>query len=93
MWRATGTPTVRQQRGRWVVPVDGIDTASGVHRPRRLGTYPTKRAAQRAAMEAAVSERTVLERGTVAGLVDRWLIPRTDVTAKTKEQYVWRPVA
>lgn len=69
--------------------VDGIETATGVRRPRQLGTYPTKRAAQRAATEAAVEERTVIERGTVAWLVDRWLIARTDVSPKTKEQYVW----
>jgi hypothetical protein len=25
-WKATGQPTVRQQRDRWVVRVDGIDT-------------------------------------------------------------------
>lgn len=80
---------VRQQRSRWVVRVDGIDTATGALRPRQLGTYPTKRAAQRAATEAAIEERTVLERGTVAWLVDRWLVARTDVSAKTKDQYVW----
>ncbi|MEZ5231355.1 MAG: hypothetical protein R2749_01395 [Acidimicrobiales bacterium] len=72
-----------------MVRVDGIETATGVRRPRQLGTYPTKRAAQRAATEAAVEERTVIERGSVAWLVDRWLIARTDVSAKTKEQYVW----
>ena len=38
-WKATGAPTVRKQRDKWVVRVDGIDTATGKHRPRQLGTY------------------------------------------------------
>jgi len=38
-WKATGQPTVREQRDKWVVRVDGIDTATGKHRPRQLGTY------------------------------------------------------
>ena len=36
-WKATGQPTVRKQRDKWVVRVDGIDTATGKHRPRQLG--------------------------------------------------------
>ena len=44
-WKATGAPTVRKQRDKWVVRVDGIDTATGKHRPRQLGTYPSQRAA------------------------------------------------
>jgi hypothetical protein len=35
-WKATGHPTVRKQRDKWVVRVDGIDTATGKHRPRQL---------------------------------------------------------
>ena len=66
-----------------------MDSATGVHRPRQLGTYPSKRAAQRAATEAAVHERTVLERGTVSWLVDACMVTRTDVSAKTNEEYVW----
>ena len=38
-WKATGQPTVRKQRDKWVVRVDGIDTETGKHRPRQLGTY------------------------------------------------------
>ena len=38
-WKATGQPTVRKQRDKWVVRVDGIDTETGNHRPRQLGTY------------------------------------------------------
>ena len=44
-WKATGQPTVRKQRDKWVVRVDGIDTATGKHRPRQLGTYASQRAA------------------------------------------------
>lgn len=40
-WKATGPPTVRKQRDKWAVRVDGIDTESGKHRPRQLG--PTRR--------------------------------------------------
>jgi len=28
-WKATGQPTVRKQRDKWVVRVDGIDTSTG----------------------------------------------------------------
>ncbi len=38
-WKATGQPTVRKQRDKWVVRIDGIDTETGKHRPRQLGTY------------------------------------------------------
>ena len=30
-WKATGQPTVRKQRDKWVVRVDGIDTETGKH--------------------------------------------------------------
>jgi hypothetical protein len=42
-WKPAGRPVVRQQRDRWVVRVDGIDTASGQSRPRQLGTFRSKR--------------------------------------------------
>ncbi len=42
-WKATGTPTVRQQRDKWVVRVDGIDTETGRHRPRHDGAMPSSR--------------------------------------------------
>jgi hypothetical protein len=32
--KATGQPTVRKQRDKWVVRVDGIDIETGMHRPR-----------------------------------------------------------
>jgi hypothetical protein len=37
-WKASGQPTVRQQRDKWVVRVDSIDTETGRTRPRQLGT-------------------------------------------------------
>ena len=37
-WKATGEPTVRRQRDKWVVRVDGIDTETGRVRPRQIGT-------------------------------------------------------
>ena len=41
-WKPTGRPTLRQQREKWVVRVDGIDTESGKHRPRQLGTFTSR---------------------------------------------------
>lgn len=38
-WKPTGRPTVRQQREKWVVRVDGIDTETGKH---RLSTVTAK---------------------------------------------------
>lgn len=88
-WKATGQPTVRQQRDRWVVRVDGIDTETGKHRPRQLGTYPSRRAAQRAAADHAATGDFGSDRGTVAQLVDDWVASRTDIGPKTKSQYEW----
>ncbi len=51
-WKATGQPTVRKQRDKWVVRVDGIDTVTGDEHLRphpteqpnsRRRTAPTKR--------------------------------------------------
>jgi hypothetical protein len=36
-WKPTGRPTVRQQREKWVVRIDGIDTETGRHRPTTAG--------------------------------------------------------
>ena len=52
-WKATGEATIRQQRGKWVVRLDGVDTETGQRRPRQLGTYPTRRVARTAATKAA----------------------------------------
>ena len=88
-WKATGRPIVRQQRGRWVVRIDGIETATGVARPRQLGTYPSRRAAQRAATEAAASDAGPVARGTVGWLVRRWVGSKTNVSVKARQQYEW----
>jgi integrase len=88
-WKATGQPTVRQQRERWVVRVDGIDTETGKHRPRQLGTYPSRRAANRAASEFTAAGDFGNDRRTVGRLVDEWVASRTDIGPKTKTQYEW----
>ena len=88
-WKATGQPTVRQQRERWVVRVDGIDTETGKHRPRQLGTYPSRRAANRAASEFTAAGDFGNDRRTVGRLVDEWVASRTDIGPKTKAQYEW----
>lgn len=87
-WKATGQPTVRKQRDKWVVRVDGIDTATGKHRPRQLGTYASQRTAMTAARSTRAEDRST-ERGTVSWLVRRWVASRTDITEKAQEQYAW----
>jgi integrase len=87
-WKATGAPTVRKQRDKWVVRVDGIDTATGNHRPRQLGTYASRRSAERA-MRGDSAERRSTERGTVSWLVRRYVSGRTDITLKSRENYEW----
>jgi len=57
-WKATGQPTVRKQRDKWVVRVDGIDTATGKVRPRQLGSYASPRAAGTKPSTNAVSTAT-----------------------------------
>lgn len=51
-WKPTGAPAVRKQRRRWVVRIDGFDTETGRKRPRQLGTYDNRRAAQAAAVQS-----------------------------------------
>ncbi len=87
-WKATGQPTVRKQRDKWVVRVDGIDTATGNHRPRQLGTYPSQRSANAAARSMKTEDRST-ERGTVSWLVRRYVASRTDITVKARQQYEW----
>jgi integrase len=58
-WKATGQPVVRQERGRWVVRVDGINTETGKVKPRQLG---------QAGLGAIPLER--LDREDVAGWLD-----------------------
>lgn len=87
-WKSTGQPTVRKQRDKWVVRVDGIDTATGQHRPRQLGTYSSQRSANAAARSMKADERST-ERGTVSWLVRRYVASRTDITVKARQQYEW----
>lgn len=87
-WKATGHPTVRKQRDKWVVRVDGIDTTTGKHRPRQLGTYHSQRSASAAARSMRADDLTT-ERGTVSWLVRRYVAGRTDITTKAREQYEW----
>jgi integrase len=91
-WKATGQPTVRQQRDKWVVRVDGIDTETGARRPRQIGTYPSKRAANAAASSAAASGEITTNKGTLAWLIDRWCASRTDIGVKSRMQYEWAGV-
>ncbi|MGH9270262.1 MAG: site-specific integrase, partial [Ilumatobacteraceae bacterium] len=87
-WKATGAPTVRKQRDKWVVRVDGIDTATGKARPRQLGTHASHRSAL-AAARAGGAERRSTERRTVGWLVRRYVAGRTDITQKSRESYEW----
>src|SRR4026207_357831 len=87
-WKATGQPTVRKQRDKWAVRVDGIDTATGNHRPRQLGTRASQRSAQAAARSMRAEDRST-ERGTVSWLVRRYVASRTDITEKAQQQYAW----
>ena len=84
-WKATGQPTVRKQRDKWVVRVDGIDTATGKHRPKQVGTYLSQRSAQAAARKIR-SENVSVERGTVGWLVHRWVASKTNLTVKPRER-------
>ena len=87
-WKQTGQPAVRKQRDRWVVRVDGIDTTTGKHAPKQLGTYQSQRAALAAARNARASDAGT-DRGTLGWLVTRYAQGRTDVTDKAREQYEW----
>ena len=92
-WKSTGRPTVRQQRDKWVVRVDGIDTETGKDRPRQLGTYPSQRAARRALaelLERGDAESAVrADKGTVGEFVDAWAAAKVDVSPKGRQQYEW----
>jgi integrase len=88
-WKQTGRPIVRQQRDRWVVRLDGIDTETGRARPRQLGTYRSRRAAQAAATGFAAAGETGGDRRTVGYVVDQWVASRTGVSSKSRMQYEW----
>src|SRR3546814_14960299 len=87
-WKATGDPTVRRQREKWVVRVDGIDTETGRHRPRQLGTYKSQRAAL-AAARATLLDGRVPDQGTVGWLVKRYVASRTDLSVTAGAQVEW----
>ncbi|MEO6125694.1 MAG: Arm DNA-binding domain-containing protein, partial [Ilumatobacteraceae bacterium] len=87
-WKSTGQPTVRLQRGKWTVRVDGIDTATGKRRPKQIGTFESKRSAD-AAARTHKAEETSTARGDVSWLVRRYVNGKIDITPKAREQYVW----
>ena len=87
-WKAVGHPTVRKQRDKWVVRIDGIDTATGKHRPRQLGTYASQRSALAASREHRAGARST-ERGKVSWLVRRYVAGKSNITPKAREQYAW----
>jgi hypothetical protein len=86
-WKATGALAVRKKRGRWVVRIDGFDTETRRKRPRQLGTYEGRRAAQQAAAQLAESGPPAPDPPTVAWAVDEWLATRTHVGPKTLTMY------
>lgn len=88
-WKATGQPTVRRQRDKWVVRVDGIHTETGRHRPRQLGTYPSQRSARSAASKLTAEGAEGGGKGTVGLLVNRWVAAKTDITEKSQMQNRW----
>ena len=88
-WKPTGHPVVHHQRDRWVVRVNGIETSSGKARPRQLGTFRSRRAAQQAAAEFGASGEVGSDRSTVGSVVTRWAESRTDIGNKSRLQYEW----
>lgn len=88
-WKQTSHPTVQQQRDKWVVRVDGIDTVSGARKPRQLGTYRSRRSARAAASAHAASGESGAGRNTVGAVVDRWVAGKVDVSNKSRLQYEW----
>jgi integrase len=88
-WKTTGHPTVRRQREKWVVRVDGIDTVTGRRRPRQLGSYSSLRAARSAAASMTAAGEIGSERGTVGQLVNSWATSRIHVGNQTRLQYEW----
>jgi hypothetical protein len=56
----------KSQRDKRIVRVDGIDTETGARRPRQMGTYPSKHAANTAASSAAVNGEVTTNKGTLS---------------------------
>ena len=91
-WKSTGRPTVRRQRDKWVVRVDGIDTETGKRdhaslAPTRRSVPPARRwqLLERGDVESAVRAN----KGTVAEFIDAWAASKVDVSAKSRQQYEW----
>ena len=74
-WKATGHPTVRKQRDKWVVRVDGIDTETGKPRPRQLGTFNSQRSALGCSRSLPLQDAS-RTRDTVSWLVRRYVASR-----------------
>jgi hypothetical protein len=72
-----------------VVRIEGLDTETGRRRPRQLGTYDSRRAAQDAAAQAVEDGPPAPDRRTVAWAVDEWLATRTHVGPNTLTMYKW----
>jgi integrase len=72
-----------------VVRIEGLDTETGRRRPRQLGTYDSRRAAQDAAAQAVEDGPPAPDRRTVAWAVDEWLATRTHVGPGTLTMYEW----
>ena len=87
-WKATGQPTVRKQRDKWVVRSTG-----STPRPASIGhasSARTRRSAHAlAAARSGQADRRSTERGTVSWLVRRYIAGRTDITLKSRESYEW----
>ena len=79
--------SVNASRSGW--SVDGIDTESGKHRPRQLGTFTSRRSAQRAASAFTESAAMGADHGTVGALVDSWVAGCVHVSARARMQYEW----
>jgi len=82
----------KRKSGKWAVLVDMDTTSAGVRRRRSLGTYPTRKGAERAEREAL----TMRDRGvdlapqtvTVSSAMERYLRDReTRCGAKTLQEY------
>ena len=84
-----GRPTVREQRNKWVVRIDGVDTETGKVRPRQLATYTSKRAATTAASQFASDGDTGGDRRTVGHVVEKWAATRVHVAGNTRQQDEW----
>jgi len=89
-WVETGPPTIQKQRTRWVVRQPGYDPATGRRRPRQLGTFDTRRAAQ-AHVRSVQDGRSGGDGETLAQFLEgSWLASKAGRVAQgTLDQYTW----